>query len=149
MAGISGSFSMDAREFERGLRRWAGRLSNESKQATLRTGIRVQNEARRRAPVDTGRLRSSIVHRVEERGARFYDVTVGTNVSYAEDVEKGTRPHRIYPRNKRALYWPGAAHPVAYVDHPGTRPQPFLAPAIAMAEAWLREELARAGRRVR
>jgi HK97 gp10 family phage protein len=149
MAGISGSFSMDAREFERGLRRWAGRLSRESKEATRRTGIRVQNEARRRAPVDTGRLRSSIVHRVEERGARFYDVTVGTNVNYAEDVEKGTRPHRIYPRKKKALYWPGAMHPVAYVDHPGTRPQPFLEPAIAMADAWLREELARAGRRVR
>jgi HK97 gp10 family phage protein len=149
MAGISGSFSMDAREFERGLRRWAGRLSNESKEATRRTGIRVQNEARRRAPVDTGRLRSSIVHRVEERGTRFYDVSVGTNVNYAEDVEKGTRPHRIYPRNKKALYWPGAMHPVAYVDHPGTRPQPFLEPAIAMADAWLREELARAGRRVR
>jgi HK97 gp10 family phage protein len=149
MAGISGSFSMDAREFERGLRRWAGRLSRESKEATRRTGIRVQNEARRRAPVDTGRLRSSIVHRVEERGARFYDVSVGTNVNYAEDVEKGTRPHRIYPRKKKALYWPGAMHPVAYVDHPGTRPQPFLEPAIAMADAWLREELARAGRRVR
>jgi HK97 gp10 family phage protein len=149
MAGISGSFSMDAREFERGLRRWAGRLSRESKEATRRTGIRVQNEARRLAPVDTGRLRSSIVHRVEERGARFYDVSVGTNVNYAEDVEKGTRPHRIYPRKKKALYWPGAMHPVAYVDHPGTRPQPFLEPAIAMADAWLREELARAGRRVR
>lgn len=148
MAGISGSFTMDARQFERGLRRWVGRLSTESKEATRRTGVRVQNEARRLAPVDTGRLRSSIVHRAEDRG-RFYTVTVGTNVNYADDVEYGTAPHRIYPRNKKALYWPGAAHPVAYVDHPGTRPQPFLAPAIAMAEEWLREELARAGRRVR
>lgn len=148
MAGASGSFSMDARQFERGLRRWVGRLSTESKAATLRTGVRVQNEARRRAPVDTGRLRSSIVHSVED-SSRIYTVTVGTNVDYAEHVEYGTAPHRIYPRNGRALYWPGAMHPVAYVDHPGTAPHPFLAPSIAMAETWLREELARAGRRVR
>jgi HK97 gp10 family phage protein len=151
MAGISGSFSMDAREFERGLRRWAGRLSRESKEATRRTGIRVQNEARRLAPVDTGRLRSSIVHRVEERGARFYDVSVGTNVNYAEFVEKGTRRHFIRPKNGQYLkfQYMGRTVYTKLVDHPGTKAQPFLAPAIAMADAWLREELARAGRRVR
>ncbi|MFD7066076.1 HK97 gp10 family phage protein [Streptomyces sp. NPDC059913] len=148
MVSVSGSFTMSARDFERGLRRWVGRLSDESKRAADRTGTRVQNEARRRAPVDTGRLRSSIVTRSEDHG-RTYDVTVGTNVSYAEHVEYGTAPHRIYPRTKQALYWPGAAHPVAYVNHPGTLPHPFLGPAIAMAETWLREELARAGRRVR
>ncbi|MFF7879115.1 HK97 gp10 family phage protein [Streptomyces californicus] len=145
---VSGSFAMDPRQFERGLRRWVGRLSTESKRAADRTGTRVQNEARRRAPVDTGRLRSSIVTRSEDRG-RVYDVTVGTNVNYAEHVEYGTAPHRIYPRTRQALYWPGAAHPVAYVDHPGTAAHPYLRPAIAMAEVWLREELARAGRRVR
>ncbi|MER6191775.1 HK97 gp10 family phage protein [Streptomyces cyaneofuscatus] len=145
---VSGSFSMDARQFERGLRRFVGRLSTESKRAADRTGTRVQNEARRRVRVDTGRLRSSIVSRAEDRG-RTYDVTVGTNVDYAEAVENGTAPHRIYPRTKAALYWPGARHPVAYVDHPGTAAHPFLAPAIAMAETFLREELARAGRRVR
>ncbi|MFJ5057693.1 HK97 gp10 family phage protein, partial [Streptomyces cyaneofuscatus] len=90
---VSGSFSMDARQFERGLRRFVGRLSNESKRAADRTGTRVQNEARRRVRVDTGRLRSSIVSRSEDRG-RTYDVTVGTNVDYAEHVENGTAPHR-------------------------------------------------------
>lgn len=144
----SGSFSMNTRQFERGLRRWVGRLSDESKRAADRTGTRVQNEARRLAPVDTGRLRSSIVTRSDDRG-RTYTVTIGTNVNYAADVENGTAPHRIYPRRAQALYWPGAAHPVAYVNHPGTRAQPFLGPAVAMAEVYLREELARAGRRVR
>lgn len=144
----AGSFSMSTRQFERGLRRWVGRLSDESKRAADRTGTRVQNEARRLAPVDTGRLRSSIVTRSEDHG-RTYTVTIGTNVNYAEAVENGTAPHRIYPRRAQALYWPGAAHPVAYVNHPGTAPHPFLAPAIAMAEVYLREELTRAGRRVR
>lgn len=147
---VSGSFSMDSRQFERGLRRWVGRLSTESKRAADRAGTRVQNEARRLAPVDTGRLRSSIVSRAEDHG-RTYDVTVGTNVNYAEFVENGTRRHFIYPRNGQFLrfQWGGRTVYARVVDHPGTQPQPFLGPAMDNAGAYLREELARAGRRVR
>src|SRR5712691_11145250 len=32
--------------------------------------------------------------------------------SYAPFVEFGTKPHVIEARNKKALYWNGAAHPV-------------------------------------
>ncbi|WP_098892268.1 HK97 gp10 family phage protein [Streptomyces sp. or3] len=144
----SDSFTMDARQFERGLRRWVGRLSTESKRAGERTGKRVQNEARRRAPVDSGRLRSSIVSRPEDRG-RTYEITVGTNVVYARAIEEGREEMDIFPRTKKALYWPGAVHPVAKVHVPEIPARPYLAPAMAMAETFLREELARAGRRVR
>ena len=37
----------------------------------------------------------------------------------------GTKPHTIRPRNKRALFWKGAGHPVKVVRHPGTKPQHF------------------------
>lgn len=47
-------------------------------------------------------------------------------VKYAPFVEFGTGPHVIYPKNKKALFWPGAAHPVKKVNHPGTRPNPFM-----------------------
>jgi hypothetical protein len=40
-------------------------------------------------------------------------------------VTQGTAPHLILPRYKRALWWPGLEHPVAYVNHPGTSPNPF------------------------
>jgi hypothetical protein len=56
-------------------------------------------------------------------------------------VEYGTSPHVIKPVNKRALYWPGAAHPVASVNHPGTRAQPFMRPAIEMTEIFFRANL--------
>lgn len=46
--------------------------------------------------------------------------------SYAPYVEFGTRPHKIVPKNAGALYWPGAAHPVMSVNHPGTRPNAFM-----------------------
>jgi len=57
--------------------------------------------------------------------------------AYAAAHELGaqTRPHDIRPRNKRALYWEGAAHPVRIVHHPGSRipERPFIRPALALA----------------
>lgn len=55
---------------------------------------------------------------------------IGSDISYAGYVVSGTRPHDIYPRDARALFWPGAAHPVSHVHHPGTRANPFLQRAI-------------------
>lgn len=138
---------LNTREYERGLRRVLGGMSDDVKRAVDRTRTDVQNEARRRVPVDTGRLRSSIVSRAENSG-RKVGYVVGTNVNYAAAVEYGTAPHVIKPRNKKALYWPGARHPVAQVNHPGTRAQPFMRPAVEMAEIFFRANLSqvRAGR---
>ena len=47
-------------------------------------------------------------------------------VPYAAPVYYGARPHVIVPRNARALYWPGARHPVRRVNHPGNAPNPYL-----------------------
>ncbi|MDX9746360.1 MAG: phage virion morphogenesis protein [Syntrophales bacterium] len=57
-------------------------------------------------------------------------VTVGTNVECAAIHQFGgkTKPHTIVPRPGKALYWPGAAHPVRVVKHPGSDipARPFL-----------------------
>ena len=59
------------------------------------------------------------------------EVTVHTsNIKYARGVEEGTRPHTIRAKNKKALYWKGAKHPVKSVRHPGSRAKPFLMPAF-------------------
>jgi HK97 gp10 family phage protein len=144
--GTQVSTQINTRAYERGLRRFLGGMSDDVKRAVERTRIDVQNEARRRAPVDTGRLRSSIVSRAEGSG-RSVGYVIGTNVNYAAAVEYGTSPHVITPKNKRALYWPGAAHPVAKVNHPGTKAQPFLRPAIEMTEIFWRTHAAQIGRR--
>jgi HK97 gp10 family phage protein len=144
--GTSVSTQINTRAYERGLRRFLGGMSDDVKRAVDRTRIDVQNEARRRAPVNTGRLRSSIVSRAEGSG-RSVGYVIGTNVSYAAAVEYGTSPHVIKPVNKRALYWPGAAHPVAQVNHPGTAAQPFLRPAIEMTEIFWRAHASQIGRR--
>lgn len=131
-SGTSVSTSINTRQYENALRRALGRQSDDVRRAIVATGVDVQNKARELCPVDTGRLRSSIVHRVEG-GGRTTGVVVGTNVSYAADVEDGTPPHVILPKNGKALYWPGAAHPVAKVNHPGTRAQPFMRPSLELA----------------
>lgn len=48
-------------------------------------------------------------------------VVVTDNVYYGIFLEYGTRPHIINPKNKKALYWKGADHPVKKVMHPGTQ----------------------------
>lgn len=144
--GTSVSTQINTRAYERGLRRYFGGMSDDVKRAVERTRIDVQNEARRRAPVDTGRLRSSIVSRAEGSG-RSLGYVIGTNVNYAAAVEYGTSPHVITPKNKRALYWPGAAHPVAKVNHPGTAAKPFLRPAIELTPIFWRAHASQIGRR--
>jgi hypothetical protein len=54
--------------------------------------------------------------------------------SYAPFVEFGTKPHVILPKDKKALYWPGAAHPVARVNHPGSKSNPFMERILAASQ---------------
>lgn len=68
-----------------------------------RMALRVQNTARQLCPVDTGRLRSSIMASGLERDRRGVYVEVGTNVKYAEAVETGTRHSPAQPFLRPAL----------------------------------------------
>lgn len=75
---------------------------------------------------DTGTLAKSIrLTTATNRG-----LTVGSDRDYAAIHQLGgkTAPHKIRPKNGKALFWPGAAHPVAFVNHPGsTMPaRPYL-----------------------
>lgn len=58
----------------------------------------VEGDAKLRAPVDTGNLRSSINHQVDGDRA-----TVGTNVEYAPHVEYGTSRQSAQPYLEPAL----------------------------------------------
>ena len=83
---------------------------------------------------DTGRLRRSFT--VEAGNDR---VAVGTNVIYAAIHHFGGKtPARVITaKNGKALFWPGARHPVRSVNHPGSRipARPFL---TAQDEDWPR-----------
>jgi HK97 gp10 family phage protein len=66
-------------------------------------GVRVANNARSNAPVDTGRLRSSIQVTPPQLDGSNLAVRVGTNVNYAIFVEQGTRFMRAQPFLQTAL----------------------------------------------
>ena len=86
----------------------------------------IEAQGKANTPVKTGTLRRSITGQ-----AQSYQLgVVGTNVPYARFVHDGTGPHVIVPTSKKALFWPGAAHPVKRVNHPGSKANPFLRKAL-------------------
>lgn len=89
-------------------------------------GKAILDDAQQFVPKRTGRLHDSLRAEAHNKVLRVGSL----DCNYSTDVELGTPPHVILPRNKKALYWPGAAHPVAKVNHPGTEPRPYLRPAL-------------------
>ena len=94
------------------------------------SGFNIEARAKRNisnnGSVKTGHLRRGITTDVGNM-----EVIVHTsNIKYARGVEEGTRPHTIRAKNKKALYWKGAKHPVKSVRHPGSKAKPFLIPAF-------------------
>jgi HK97 gp10 family phage protein len=98
--------------------------------STLAGAELVVQRAQALVPVKTGMLRDSLRATVVESNRLGCAVDVGSSVSYARMVEEGTRAHLIEPKVKQALWWPTALHPVKSVQHPGTKPHPFLVPAL-------------------
>lgn len=88
----------------------------------------VQRDARKLAPVDTGRLRASITPQVRTRGNNLEGV-VGSNVKYAPYMELGTRPH--FPPLAALEVWAARHHTTAYavcraIARRGTKARRFL-----------------------
>ena len=84
------------------------------------------------SPVDHGLLKSWFIDSISDTEAH-----IKTPAEYAVHVNYGTRPHFIYPTNKKMLYWKGAAHPVPFVVHPGTAPTLFVENSISDVEGRL------------
>ena len=106
-----------------------------------KSGFNIEARAKRNitnnGSVKTGHLRRGITTDVGNM-----EVTVHTsNIKYARGVEEGTRPHIIKAKNKKALYWKGAKHPVKSVRHPGSRAKPFLIPAFEKEKEVIMKDL--------
>lgn len=122
--------------------------------------IRAVQLAKIKAPKQTGNLKRSIRPGVLSarsatiqaggsggRGANQFGAYRTDVVNYASYVEYGTRPHIIRPRVKKVLAWGGArrlsgnlrsgaraTHFARLVNHPGTQPRPYMAPAAEQAQ---------------
>ena len=117
---------------------------------TLRLTNQVKNSAKRKAPVDQGKLRASITSEMISENGNPVGV-VGTNLEYALYVHEGTglwskkRPGPIRPVRAKALRWPKknqsgkgsrryrGGKTSAYVfskQSAGSPPKPFLTDAL-------------------
>jgi hypothetical protein len=120
----------------------AGRL------ATAEAAHLVEKSAKTTAPLRKGNLRRSIVVDGPHRSGLGWEALIGPTVVYGQAVELGLPARTIYPVNAQALYWPGAAHPVPYVDWPGFEGRHYLEKGLLAAlpgiEAIYRQSWARA-----
>jgi HK97 gp10 family phage protein len=90
------------------------------------SGALVEGSAKDIVPVDTGNLKGSIVHKVNESDL---SVTIGTNVEYAPYIEFGTGEFAEGGKGRKGGW--------VYIDEKGNKhftlgnkPQPFLRPAL-------------------
>ena len=98
--------------------------------AIKKSAFNIESQAKKNLAsnksVVTGHLRRSITTKMGDLEATIHT----SNVKYAIIVEKGSKPHIIRPKNKKALYWKGAKRPVKLVNHPGSKAKPYLEPAF-------------------
>ena len=103
--------------------------------ALVNSTNRTQKNIRQRASHKTGALQRSVLTQVDYPHGK-----VSANEKYAEYVEKGTRPHTITPKNKKALFWKGALNPYKSVHHPGTKAKPFFKPGVEASIQYVQEQ---------
>lgn len=92
--------------------------------ALERCGSQAEGYAKDLAPVDTGRLRNSISHKVDEEERAAY---IGSDLDYAVYVELGTGK---YAEGGRPTPWVYQDDSGNWHWTQGNPAQPFLAPAV-------------------
>lgn len=93
--------------------------------ALERCGSQAEGYAKDLAPVDTGRLRNSISHKVDEEEEAAY---IGSDLDYAAYVELGTGQ---YAEGGRPTPWVYQDDSGNWHWTQGNPAQPFLKPAVA------------------
>ena len=111
------------------------------RQTVKNSAFNIQKNAKsnltKNKSVDTGHLRRGISTDIKGLGATIHT----SNIKYAPGVEYGTRAHIVRAKNKKALYWKGAKHPVKKVNHPGSKAKPYLIPAFEKEKDQFLEKL--------
>lgn len=114
-----------------------GRLEVAATAAVNNGANELVRDAQEYAPVDTGALAAGIHTtgaRADGNGVTAHVQTGAESSEYAIPVHEGSEAHIIEAKNGKALFWPGASHPVKAVLHPGAPPNEFLeVPLLSMA----------------
>lgn len=122
-------------DFVKDIKRAGGDARPLIKAALFNSSREVQRNVRQRAPHRTGALQRSVLQTIAYPTAK---VTV--DEKYGEYIEKGTAPHLITPKGKKALFWKGAPNPYKSIKHPGTKAKPFFAPGVEASSEYIAEQ---------
>ena len=107
--------------------------------------------AGRLAPKGDSRLLSQVYGKIVNFGTKNVTVRLQSPAKYAVNVEFKTDPHKIRPVNKKVLFWTQYSTPknrlagnaglvfnfANEVNHPGTKAQPFMRPAVQQVQPLL------------
>ena len=129
--------STDLNKFSVILRELPDEIKNDVRKVVKNSAFNIERNAKSSASVKTGHLKRSISTKMGDMEATIHT----SNLKYAPMVEFGTRPHIIKAKNKKALYWKGASHPVKQVSHPGSKAKPYLIPAFEKEKDQFLEKL--------
>ena len=129
--------SSDLNKFSVILRELPDEIKNDVRKVVKNSAFNIERNAKSSASVKTGHLKRSISTKMGDMEATIHT----SNLKYAPMVEFGTRPHIIRVKNKKALYWKGASHPVKQVRHPGSKAKPYLIPAFEKEKDQFLEKL--------
>ena len=110
------------------------KLSEESKdnvqKAVKKSAFNIEAKAKNNLKANRSVVTRHLTRNVATQMGDLEATIHTSNVKYAVIVEKGSKAHVIRPKSKKALYWKGASRPVKMVNHPGTKPKPYLEPAF-------------------
>lgn len=110
-------------------------------------GVRIRGDGQRNAPVDEARLQSSLDHLVTRVGTALVRIEVGTNLDYAEPIEKGTDPFFPPPSElrgwaRRVLGDADLAFPVARsISETGIEAREYLLDAMEDNLEWAMDRI--------
>lgn len=91
-------------------------LKNATASTLQEAGFKVEDEAKKTAPHDSGYYRNNIEFDGKNK--------VIANAEYSADLEYGTNPHVIEPKTAKVLHFKSDGQNVftKRVNHPGTKP---------------------------
>lgn len=128
-----------------GVRAQFAKLGNAPAKALTATAEKIEEYVHAQAGkhAKTGKLEQSVVNKRVPGG---WEVGHDSRIApYARFVHDGTKPHAIFPRNKKALRWSsgGVFHFAKGVRHPGTKPDKWMDRAAQQAPVIFRAEIER------
>lgn len=134
------TLDIDARAYLAGLDSVLRRWERDARDVVRETAEDVKHDAAGTVLVDTGATRASGKVTTGHTGS-----SASATVSFGRTAiwqEFGTAPHIIEPKVPGGVLVfqgrDGTMVYAAYVNHPGTRPRPFLRPAFERAPAYFR-----------